>query len=216
MARSIQVICTLITLIIALQNVDARTVQLNESNWEDITRGKTLFLKFCSKSCSHCQEMKIAWEVLEEEWEKNQDAIIGTIDCDVDTKMCQEFKINGTPTILYGDRNDLQEYAGDKSFAKMHKFAKQVLVPTCSPENYDACDGVDRERIQSWVAMSLGDVEAMIQKWENEEINAKKTFDSEMAKLQAIYDDMNNSHVLTKASLQKNLKLLQGILAQKK
>ena len=216
MRQTLPTFITLFSFAAKLYFIEAISVELNRSNWDEITKGKPLFIKFCTQSCAHCKEMKIAWEVLEEEWEDNPDAIIGTIDCDVDTYLCEEFKINGTPTILYGDRNNLGEYAGDKSFSKMNKFAKQVLVPTCSPENLDACNEIDRERIVTWVAMPLNAIEEMIKKLKEEENNAKEVFDSEMAKLQTVYDNLNNLHVLNKASLQKNIQVLQTIADQRK
>jgi hypothetical protein len=156
--------------------------------------------------------MKIAWEVLEEEWEDNEDAIIGTVDCDVYSDFCHDdYNIVGTPTLLYGDRNSLKEYAGDLSFSKLNTWAKKVLVPYCSPDNLEPCDDVDKERIISWVALSVEDVEQMIKKVELDEENAEKDFDAGMAKLQAIYDDMNNAHVLEMAKRKKELEIIKSI-----
>lgn len=43
-------------------------VELNEDNWESLTRGKTLWVKFCTKDCAHCKKMHIAWERLADAW----------------------------------------------------------------------------------------------------------------------------------------------------
>ena len=155
--------------------------------------------------------MKIAWEVLEDEWEDDQDVIIGNVDCDLESDMCEEYGVVGTPTLLYGDRNDLNEYAGDMSFSKLNIWAKKVLVPTCSPDNLDSCNDIDKERIESWVKLSIEEIGQLIQKVDDQEKDIQIEFDIGMKKLQVSYDDLNEVHVLEKARMKREVKFLRDI-----
>lgn len=197
---------------------NAKTISvLTKKNWDESTKAKSIFVKFCTKTCAHCQEIKIPWEVLEEEYEQNENIVVGTVDCDVETKLCEEHNIVGTPTLLYGDRNSLKEYAGDTTFAKLKKWTKEMLMdPICSPENIDACNEVDRSRLESWVNMSIEEIQLMIESQGDDEKKAQLEFDTNMEKLQAIYDGFNSAHVLYKAETQSGIKLLKNVLESKR
>ncbi len=198
--------------------VFSKTIQLTQSNFDAETTGKPIFVKFCTSSCSHCKEMKIAWEVLEEEWENEGNVIIGTVNCDKETKLCSDYNVVGTPTLFYGtgggsgEINTLNEYAGEMSFSKMNQWAKKVLVPECSPYNLGLCTELDRTRIEKWMTLSKEDIEQMIDGIKLEEKNTEDDFDRKMKKLQALYDDLNNDHVSKKAIIKNELKLLYGII----
>jgi len=184
--------------------------------------------------------MRIAWEVLEEEWEDNDNIIIGSINCD-DTndkannnvQLCTEYNVVGTPTVLYGtgggtgEFNTLNEYAGDMSFSKLNQWAKKVLVvPECSSFNVDldkgsdsdnsndvdVCTELEKTRLKEWMALSMEEMQQMIQNVQIEEKNAQVDFDTKMKDLQALYDEMNQYHVLKKASIKDELKFLYSIL----
>ena len=217
---TIKILFLLVTIssILLKSTTNAKTItKLTKENWDESTKAKSLFVKFCTKTCTHCQEIKIPWQVLEEEYEQNDNVVIGTVDCDVETKLCADYNVVGTPTLLYGERNSLKEYAGDTSFAKLNKWTKEMLLnPICSPENLHVCNDIDRSRLESWITMSVEEIEQMIQSIHDDEKNAQLDHDTNMDKLQKIYDDLNNALVLYKAAIEREIKLLKSVLETKR
>ena len=61
------------TLVLAVICISARlglgsVVDLSEKNWDELTKGKSIFVKFCVKTCSHCNAMVRAWDRLAQEF----------------------------------------------------------------------------------------------------------------------------------------------------
>ncbi len=160
--------------------------------------------------------MKIAWEVLQEEYENNDNLIIGHIDCDVESKLCESFDVIGTPTLLYGHRLNLNEYTGDTDFANLKKWTKESLLdPVCSPEYLDGCSDEDRKRIEKWVVLSEDEIKDMIQKVEDDEKSIDIEFDKGMEELQKVYDEINNAHVIVLASIRREIDVLKRIVDER-
>ena len=197
----------------------SKSITLTPTNFDQSTeKGQPILIKFCSKSCTKCNEIKAAWEVLQEEYESNSNLIIGDIDCDEYSAFCEDYDIVGTPTILYGHRLDLNEYGGDVSFAKLKQFTKDYLLDVsnkggfCTPDNVDVCSDKDKKLIESLMKMSMEELEEMTRNMKNDEERGEIDFQLEMDKLQTIYDDINNSHVLNQAAIKRQINLLNNIM----
>ncbi len=140
-----------------------------------------------------------------------QDVLIGKVHCDDEEALCHRFSVTGTPTLLYGDPLNLKEYAGDKDYPSLNAWAKEVLIPICSPDNLTPCTELEKKRIKEWMAMDVDTIETEIGKKTMKEENAHKKFETEMAILQSRYDDLNNEFSMEKAKIITNLKLLKSI-----
>jgi hypothetical protein len=57
------------SLFIATLATASTITELNNDNWELLTKGKTVWVKFCTTSCDHCRQMHIAWERLGDAFE---------------------------------------------------------------------------------------------------------------------------------------------------
>ena len=83
--------------------------------------------------------------------------LVAEVDCtssrNIQTKFCDIYGIESFPTIMYGDPNDLEEYNGGRSYEDLAAFAKDNLVPLCSPMNLDLCDEETRDQISKYLAM---------------------------------------------------------------
>jgi len=135
-------------------------------------------------------------------------------DCEKETNLCNRFDILGTPTLLHGDPNHLQEYSGDKDYPALNAWAKEVLIPVCYPDNLQPCSELEKERIDKWMKMTPAEIQVMIDEVKEEENNIQKEFDEEMKLLQAQYDALNDKHVLYKVKIEKEIKSLQEIRAE--
>lgn len=93
------------------------------------------------------------------------------------------------PTIKYGDPAALEDYRGGRSFDDLDKFTSE-LKPVCSPANIALCDADQKANIERLQAMSASDLDAEITKGEESMKEAEKTFETEVGKLQAAYQQL--------------------------
>ena len=69
------------------------------------------------------------------------------VDCTAAGKeLCQEYGVQGYPTIKYGDPDDLQDYQGGRDLDSLKKFASENLGPVCGINNMELCDAEKKEK----------------------------------------------------------------------
>lgn len=73
----------------------ANAVQLTIDNFEDMTRGRSVFIKFYAPWCGHCRAMAEDWEKLEDDWKDHDIALIAEVDCTSDggQPICDDFDV---------------------------------------------------------------------------------------------------------------------------
>mmetsp|Transcript_21005 Transcript_21005/g.24964 ORF Transcript_21005/g.24964 Transcript_21005/m.24964 type:complete len:224 (-) Transcript_21005:315-986(-) len=191
--------------------IATEAVHLNEENWAASTKGRSIFVKFYSNTCPYCKEMESAWNKLSDVWENDKTKLIGQVDCDVEKSLCNAHEFVGIPTLLYGDNFNLKEYGGEKDFKALNNFATKELIPLCSPYSIVACSKKDKKRIDEWMALPLDSVNDMIQAQLRHIDDAKNIFDLEMANLQEIYDNLNQSRALKIARIRNDIKLIESV-----
>merc|ERR1712127_500559 len=106
-------------------------INLTPDNYESMTNGKTIFIKFFAPWCGHCKRIAPDWEKLAKEWSDDKIGLIAEVDCTADygKRMCDEHKIEGYPTLKYGDPAALEEYSGQYDFDSFNDFAQDNLKP---------------------------------------------------------------------------------------
>lgn len=125
-----------------------------------------------------------------EEFEGHATVFISDVDCTAAGKsLCQTMGVSGYPTIKYGDPNDLEKYQGGRDEASLKKFASE-LKPLCSPMNMDLCDEEGKAKIAEVQALSDEELDAKIADAEKKVAESEATFEAEVAKLQATYDEL--------------------------
>jgi len=135
--------------------------------------------------------MKPAWDKLMKQFEGSATALVADVDCTAAGKpLCDANGVQGFPTIKYGDPSNLEKYEGGRDFDTLKSFADANLKPMCSPANIDLCDEEQSVAIEGLMAMSLDDLKAEIKKGDEGIDNAEKTFKTELAKLQARYQEL--------------------------
>lgn len=196
------------------------SVALTRETYDELTAGKTVFIKFFAPWCGHCQALQPDWEKLAKEWLSHNVGLVASVDCSTQQDLCEDFDIQGLPTLLYGDPSQsgvyLHEYRGDKSYASLSQFAKQnISKPMCSPANVEPCEPNMRKQIESILKMNKKQLDKAIQKQEKAMEKAETTFAKEFQKMQTKYDKVAADHAAKEARIRQNIKMIQAVIQTK-
>merc|ERR1712154_451915 len=191
----------------------AAVPSLTPANYDSMTWGKTVFIKFFAPWCGHCKKMAPDWEKLATEFEGKADALIAEVDCTADGKpLCDANGVRGFPTLKWGDATALEDYQGGRSFDALSTFAKENLKPICSPSNIDLCDDEKKAEIEALSAKTDEELAAAIAAEEKKLEDAKK----EVEKLQKTYEGLMESKEAKIAEVKASgLSLMKAVKASK-
>lgn len=130
-------------------------------------------------------------EKLAEEWDGNEVGLVAEVDCSskLGKIFCEYMDIKSFPTLMYGHPNSMEEYEGGRTYQELSEFAKENLVPQCTPTDLDRCDAVTRELIEQYLAKSKQELMAMVKVEEAKLKEAKEKYDAELDALQAKYEE---------------------------
>ena len=202
-------------------------VALTADNFDALTRGKLVFVKFYSPHCPHCQSMAKAWNKLATHYRERpgaEDILIGSVDC-TDARgrgkdLCLRFRINGIPTLLHGDASlggvYLKEYGGEKGADALAAFAAEALVPTCNPGNLANCSPAERAEAEKFLAMPHAELDEYIEGKEREVEDLRDAFKRAKADMQRDYDRKLMEKELRVTRARASMKLIREVAATKK
>lgn len=170
----------------------AAVPSLTPDNYDELTTGKTVFIKFFAPWCGHCKKMAPDWEKLADQWADSKVGLIAEVDCTTDGKpLCDANGVKGFPTLKWGDPASLEEYSGGgRDFSSMEKFANENLKPVCSVTNFELCSDEKKEQITKFQAMSASDLEAAIKTEEGKMEEAEEAFKKAVEELQSTYQKL--------------------------
>jgi len=108
--------------------------------------------------------MKPAWDKLSGEFADSKTVLVADVDCTAAGKdLCETQGVEGFPTIMHGDPDDLKKYEGGRSYEDLKAFAESSLGPQCGPgDNIGLCSDKVRAKIEKFLAMTSTDLEAKI------------------------------------------------------
>lgn len=165
-------------------------IELTPDNWESETNGKSVFVKFMAPWCGHCKAMKPAWDSLMEEYENNQQVLIGDVDCIGNGKeLCEANGVKGFPTVKYGNPGDLKDYKGSRDVDALKEFAKG-LKPPCNVETLENCDESEIEAVEKLKDVSKFDLSGRISVFDQTRTGIETEFASSVQKLQSQYSEL--------------------------
>merc|ERR1712050_239896 len=198
-------------------SASAAVPSLTPANYDSMTDGKTVFLKFFAPWCGHCKKMAPDWEKLSKEWDGHAVGLVAEIDCTAEGKpLCDANGVKGFPTLKYGDPAGLDDYQGGRSLKDLTKFATENLKPVCSVSNLDLCDDEKKAKIQEFMKMSDSELEAKIKDEEKKLEKAEEDFKEAVSKLQAEYQKLSEEKDEKIAEVKgSGLGLLKSVKASK-
>lgn len=189
-------------------------VELTSDNYDSMTSGKSVFLKFFAPWCGHCKKLKPDWDKLIEEI-NDEKRLVADVDCTAEGKaLCDANGVRGYPTLKYGDPSDLQDYEGGRSLDDLRAFANESLKPMCSVKNIDLCDDEKKAQIQEYQGMSKADLESAVSVEEKKMQDAEEHFKNEVQKLQDKYTELSAAKDAAMADVKSSgLGLMKSVLS---
>lgn len=193
-------------------------VELTPDNWDEVTAGKTVFLKFFAPWCGHCKKLKPDWDKLMDKFADSATQLVGDVDCTAEGKpLCDANGVRGYPTLKWGDPSALEDYKGGRDYKTLEKFATDNLKPICSPSNIDLCDDDKKAEIKKFQDMSDSDLDDLIKAEEKKMDDAEKDFKNEVQKLQETYQKLMEDKEKAVEDVKKaGLGLMKAVKATKK
>jgi len=174
-------------------SVNAEVPSLTPDNYDELTDGKTVFIKFFAPWCGHCKKMAPDWEKLSADFADDKFGYVAEVDCTTEGKpLCDANGVRGFPTLKYGDPTNLEDYQGGRSYDDLSKFAKENLKPVCSPANIDLCDKDKKSKIEEYMKLGKDELAKLIEDAEKELEAAETWFKDEVQKLQDAYKQLSD------------------------
>eukprot|EP00545_Synedropsis_sp_CCMP1620_P008324 CAMPEP_0119012640 /NCGR_PEP_ID=MMETSP1176-20130426/7111_1 /TAXON_ID=265551 /ORGANISM="Synedropsis recta cf, Strain CCMP1620" /LENGTH=221 /DNA_ID=CAMNT_0006965637 /DNA_START=48 /DNA_END=713 /DNA_ORIENTATION=+ len=203
---------------LAASVAQGQVTTLTEANYAQLTAGKTVFVKFYAPWCGHCKAMAPDWEKLADEWRDHKVGLIAQIDCVEEAQLCQDFEVEGYPTLYFGDPAAPETYEGARDYDAMATFAKENLSDLiCSVYNTEACTDEEKAVIAELDGKSAEDLNTILAGVEKEAEEEETKFDKAVETLQDEYEKLVESYNdnVDKLRLDSNYQFLRAVVTKK-
>lgn len=112
---------------------------LTVDNFNDMTSGMNVFLKFFVPWCPHSRQLAPAWRELTGEFFGHKTVLVAEVNCSSKRSkwLCDTNEIMKYPTLLYGDVSDLKQYRASRLSEELSDFVRHHLVPLDPPPKID-------------------------------------------------------------------------------
>jgi len=140
--------------------------------------------------------MKPDWEKLTNDFADSKSVAIIDVDCtdDASKDLCSKYGVKGYPTIKYftGSTDPMgDKYEGGRTYDDLKKFADENLGPSCNPSDLDLCSDAQKAEIAKFQAIPIAELQATVDANTKAQADAEETFKTEVAKLQANYEQLS-------------------------
>lgn len=94
------------------------------------------FIKFYAPWCGHCQAMAPTWKEMAKEM---KDVLnVGEVNCEVESRLCDDARVNSFPTMYFFRGGQRVEYTGLRGLGDLLSYTKKAVGPGSSIEDVDA------------------------------------------------------------------------------
>jgi Thioredoxin len=165
--------------------------------------------------------MAADWEKLAAEWEGHPVGLVAEVDCTDEEgggqSLCEDFKVEGFPTIMYGDPQGPEPYEGGRDYESLSAFAKEHLsTAVCSVSNLDPCSEEQKTMILELQKKSKEDLEKITTDVETKLHEMHDKYEKDLEALNEQYEQMTTDLHKANDDVKKsnNYKLVKQILLQ--
>lgn len=101
------------------------------------------FIKFYAPWCHHCQAMAANWEQLAREMKGKLN--IGEVNCDQESRLCKDARVQGYPSIVFFKGGERVEYEGLRGLGDFIQYAEKAVdlssgVPEVNAAEFEALE----------------------------------------------------------------------------
>lgn len=93
------------------------------------------FIKFYAPWCAHCQALAPNW--LEMAKEMKDTLNVGEVNCDIETRLCEDARVRAFPTIYFFRGGQRVEYTGLRGLGDLLSYARKTVGPGSAIEDVD-------------------------------------------------------------------------------
>lgn len=162
--------------------------------------------------------MAPAWEQLANDWAGHDVGLVAEVDCTAAAGLCQDFEVQGYPTLFYGDPAAPEVYDGGRDYDSLVEFAKEHIGRAlCSVYKTDACTDEQKLAIADFERRSLSDLSASLEEIENAAEAEEKAFDELVEKMQEEYERVVAAYneKVDEIRSKSNYHLLRAVVSKK-
>lgn len=96
---------------------------LSSSSFSGVVSKGDTFVKFYAPWCGHCLNLAPSWAKLATELKSEKDVKIAKVDCTQDRALCQEYGVQGYPSLYYfRNGHKIEKYGGPRSLKDLKSF----------------------------------------------------------------------------------------------
>ena len=185
----------------------AYSLELSHENYDEITEGKTVFIKMFAPWCGHCKAMANDWSKLMDEYADSTEIVIAEADCTgKGKKLCEKHGIKGFPAIRHGDPSNLEEYKGGRDFDSLSDFAAGLLPP-CDVNSLQNCDEEQIQDISELGLLTTEELEVRVSEYDQSVTEINAVFKDAVSELQKTYQKLTQAKDDSLSKLTKIMKI---------
>jgi protein disulfide-isomerase-like protein len=194
-------------LLITALFTQAYSLELSHENYDELTAGKTVFLKFFAPWCGHCKALAPAWSKLMDEYVDSATVVVAESDCTAKgKKLCETHGIKGFPSIRFGDPSNLEEYKNGRDFGSLSDFAAGLLPP-CNVNSLENCDEQQIEDISELGLLTEEELQVRVSEYDQSVTEINAVFKDAVSELQKAYQKLTQTKDDSLSKLTKSLKI---------
>jgi hypothetical protein len=162
--------------------------------------------------------MAPAWEQLANDWAGHDVGLVAEVDCTAAAGLCQDFEVQGYPTLYYGDPSAPEAYDGPRDYDALSEFAKENIGRAiCSVYKTDICTDEQKQAIADFEGRSLSDLSAALEDIELAAEAEEKAFDEKIEEMQEEYERVVAAYnaKVDEMRSKSNYHLLRAVVSKK-